>query len=59
MTNLPVYYLEDLTLADIDKLIERGVCFDITSKTTLLPKDSSSVQRDHFWSDRDKLPGSL
>ena len=56
---IPIYYVEDLTLADIDKLIERGVCFDITSKTTLLPKDSSTLQRDHFWSDGVELPGSV
>ena len=56
---IPIYYVEDLTLADIDKLIERGVCFDITSKTTLLPKDSSTLQGDHFWSDGVELPGSV
>lgn len=51
---IPIYNIEDLTIDKIDTLIERGVVFDITSKTAVLPKIGSDNERDSFGSNRDK-----
>lgn len=52
---IPIFYVEDLTVEDVDALIERGVCFDITSKNTLLSKRPSYINGDDIRSSRDKL----
>ena len=51
---IPILYIEDLTIDDIDDLIERGVVFDVTSKTTVLSKNRSDDERNSFWSNGDK-----
>lgn len=32
-------YTEEVSIADLDDYIERGVCFDLVSKVALLDKD--------------------
>ena len=56
---LKVYYIEDLTLSDIDDLIERGVCFDVTSKNTVLSEGDCLPVGDNFWGDGDNVPGDI
>lgn len=56
---IPVYYVEDLTIEKVDKLIERGVVFDIASKATVLPKSNSYPECDAFWLGRDKRTGDI
>ena len=56
---IPIYYIEDLTIEEVDRLIERGVCFDITSKNTVLSKRTGNVNRDDFWCSGNKLSGNL
>lgn len=55
---IPVYYIEDLTVEEVDSLVERGVVFDIasrnTDKTTLLSRDVNTKDRDAFWYGGDK-----
>lgn len=51
---IPTYYIEDLSLEDLDNLIEKGECFDVTSKVAVLPTRDSDVQRDSVRSDRSK-----
>lgn len=48
------YYIEDLTLDKLDKLVERGDIFIVSSKTALLPQSVSDPERDAFWGNRDK-----
>lgn len=33
---IKVYYIEDLCIADVDELIEKGEVFDVSSKASLL-----------------------
>lgn len=47
---IPILFIEDLSIEDIDRLIEKGDVFDITSKNAVLPKGSSLSRRDSFWS---------
>lgn len=56
---IKTYYIEDLTLDDVDALVERGVCFDVTSKVALLSERDDIGNRDTFWYDGDKQPQSL
>ena len=51
---IPIYDIEDLSIERIDELIEKGVVFDVSSKTSVLSKGPSYNARDAFWSDRDK-----
>ena len=37
---IPTYYIEDLSLEDLDNLIEKG---DVTSKVAVLPTRDSDV----------------
>ena len=53
------YFIEDLTIEDMDTLIERGVVFDVTSKNALLPKDRGELHRDNVRIDGDELPNAL
>ena len=50
---IPIYNIEDLTIELVDSLVERGVVFDVTSKTSVLSKGRSSDARDAFWGSRD------
>lgn len=50
---IPILCIEDLTIDMIDELIERGVVFDVTSKTTVLSENTSNSERDAFWSSGD------
>ena len=56
---IPTLYIEDLTIDEIDDLIERGVVFDVTSKTAVLSKDRSNDERNSFWSNGDKFTGDI
>lgn len=56
---IKTYYIEDLTLDDVDVLVERGVCFDVTSKVALLSERDDIGNRDTFWYDGDKQTQSL
>lgn len=56
---IKTYYIEDLTLDDVDALVERGVCFDVTSKVALLSERNDIGNRDTFWYDGDKQTQSL
>ena len=51
---IPVYNIEDLTIAKVDELIERGVVFDVTSKASVLSKNRGNNERDAFWSGGNK-----
>lgn len=55
---IPILNIEDLTVEDVNKLIERGVVFDITSrqsnKPSLLRRDVNNKERDTFWGNGDK-----
>ena len=56
---IPIFYIEDLTIDEIDDLVERGVVFDVTYKATLLSENRSNLSRDAFWSDGDKCSDSV
>ena len=56
---IKTYYIEDLTVDEVDELVERGVCFDVTSKNALLSERKCSINRDAFWSSGTELPESL
>ena len=56
---IPIYYIEDLTLDMIDELVERGVVFDVTSKTSVLPKSAGNYARNPIWSSGDKRVENL
>lgn len=43
---IPTYYIEDLSLEDLDTLIEKGECFDVTSKVAVLPVCDGDVHGD-------------
>lgn len=49
---IPVYVLERLSLDDIDKLVEKGVVFDVRSEASLLSENKRDGDRDAFWSGR-------
>jgi len=51
---IPIYYIEDLTLEQIDELVERGVVFDIASKTSVLSKNRGNSSPDKIRSNGDK-----
>ena len=48
---IKVYSLYDLSVNDLNALIERGECFNVTS--TVLSPHRGDGERDAFWSDRD------
>lgn len=56
---IPIYYIEDLTIEKIDELVERGVVFDIASKTSVLSKNRRNNENDEIWSSRDKRAFNL
>ena len=56
---IKTYYIEDLTLDDVDALVERGVCFNVTSKAALLSERDSAGNRDAFWYPGDKSTDNL
>lgn len=49
---IPVYNIEDLTIEMVDKLIDKGVVFDVRSQASVLPKTAEDCEADRFWSDR-------
>lgn len=51
---IPIYYIEDLSIADVEDMIEKGVVFDVTSKATVLSADTSDYERESFWGPRNK-----
>lgn len=53
------YYIEDLTIEELDRLVEKGKIFDVTSKTSVLSKSESYGDRDAFWRDGDKRAEDL
>lgn len=59
LSMIKTYYIEDLTVDEVDELVERGVCFDITSKNALLSERRGRVNRDAFWSSGAELSESL
>jgi len=56
---IPTYFIEDLTIPEVDKLIEKGVVFNVTSKASVLPKSNRVPNRDAFWGTRDYDSGDL
>ena len=56
---IPTYFIEDLTIPEVDKLIEKGVVFNVTSKAAILPKNNSVPNRDAFWGMRNFNSGDL
>ena len=60
---IPILNIEDLTLDEADALIEKGVVFDVTSRSTsetpLLSKYSSGSERNQYWSAGDKYSGDI
>lgn len=56
---IPIYYIEDLTIEKIDELVERGVVFDIASKTSVLSKNRRNNENDEIWSSRNKRAFNL
>lgn len=56
---IPVYCIEDLCPEDVDRLIEKGVVFDVGSKATLLPTADSDFERESFWGPRTELSGDI
>lgn len=48
---IPTFFIEDLTIDKVDDLVEKGVVFDVTSKTAVLSKNRSNRARDEFWCD--------
>ena len=55
---IKVYYIEDLSVEDVDALIEKGEVFDVVSKTSIL-QSRSAGDRDSFWGDGDRQSNSL
>lgn len=53
------YYIEDLDISDLNALIEKGVCFDVQSKTSVLSCDSCRGLHDEVRADRDKSATDL
>ena len=49
---IPLYAIEDLCTDDVDALIEKGVVFDVGSKTSILPEADSDFERESFWGPR-------
>lgn len=56
---IPVYILERLTIEDIDRMVEKGVVFDVRSEASLLSEGNSSSERDAFWSSRSDDAGNI
>ena len=56
---IPIYNIEELTLEMIDELVERGVVFDITSKTSVLSKSRSDDAYNSVWRSRNKRTDDL
>lgn len=46
---IEVFNVEDLTIDDVDDLIEKGVVFNVRSKATVLPESRCKGDRDSFW----------
>ena len=55
---IKVYYIEDLCIADVDELIEKGEVFDVSSKASLLSHNGDD-ERDAFWGPRGRLSESV
>lgn len=43
------YYIEDLTLEQVDALIEKGEVFNVQNKSSILPESRVRGERDAFW----------
>lgn len=56
---IPVLYIEDVSIAEVDALIEKGVVFDLSSKITLSSPGHSIPKRDSFWGKEDKQATDL
>lgn len=56
---IPTYFIEDLTIEDLDALIERGACFDVVSKNAVLPENRGELRRDNVRGGRDELPNVI
>ena len=46
---IKTYYVEDLTLEQVDALIEKGEVFNVQNKSAILPESRSHGGRDSFW----------
>ena len=46
---IPVYFIEDLSVADMDRLIERGEIFDVRSKASVLSRRDTTSKEYSFW----------
>lgn len=46
---VPVYNIEDLSLDDMDKLIERGEVFNVQSKSSILSQCDTTSKEYSFW----------
>lgn len=46
LKSIETYAIEDLSIAQLDDLIEKGVCFDVYSKTALLAWRKSGSDAD-------------
>ena len=49
---MDTYFIEELDIADLDALMDKGVCFDVCSKAAVLPVDNGSCESDEIWDDR-------
>lgn len=56
---IKTYYVEDLSIEDVDKMVERGVCFDVTSKVSLLSNTAGNNRNDAFWFPRDEYAKAI
>lgn len=55
---IKVYYIEDLSIEEVDAMIEKGEVFDVVSKAALLQSDGTG-ERDAFWGAGNRLPDSV
>lgn len=46
---IKTYFIEELTIEDIDGMVERGEVFDLTSKAAILSSDECNTNRNSFW----------
>lgn len=53
------YFVEDLTLEKVDKLIESGEVFNVRNKTPVLPETRVPGDRDEVWGIGNNDPHSV
>ncbi len=56
---IQVLYIEEVSIEEVDALIEKGIVFDLSSKATLLPSGHRVPKRDAFWGKEDKQATNL